>query len=516
MRLKSLRINSIATVLFCALVFGCSSKTGNEVAVQAQIANSTNYEVSEDKSSLAEYYKLDHIKEWYPERILPPVFDYDVVLSNKSIVELSLLRNEIFARNGYLFEDAVLRGYFNQFKWYQPIFDVPEFKVQLNKQEQIFVDKILAKENELLKDRYIKQGKYTMINLSHVYNEMQFKTVPDDLKKLLAEKNFAIVPAKHEQFFHVYDNNHYTYIPNFITTDIYLQVLHKHFSSILQKIEEDKFIPLLTDLLENVYQQSLEFNRAVSDEKFKKAAQWSSAYLAIACHLITGRGQFTPNMDEAFKVETEKILTAQGAGSEFLKTEFIQYSQFKPRGNYTKTEELKKYFRCVKWLNTAPIFTESDERFLSAILIASSIKRSPEQLQAFQRFNEAIKFIVGEEDNLSISNLISVITDEQAKDPSIFNDEEELRLLREKLEKINVDKIRPKGGDDATAKKLSKEAILFTAGRYTFDAEVLSRLIHVLRPESKRPFPKGLDVFASLGNQEAANILLTEYNEQKQ
>ncbi|HYF68779.1 MAG TPA: DUF3160 domain-containing protein [Ohtaekwangia sp.] len=62
---------------------------------------------------------------------------------------------------------------------------------------------------------------------------------------------------------------------------------------------------------------------------------------------------------------------------------------------------------------------------------------------------------------------------------------------------------------------MSQKAILFTAGRYTFDAEILSRLIHVLRPEPRRTFPKGLNVFASLGSESAKNILLNEYGEQK-
>jgi hypothetical protein len=87
----------------------------------------------------------------------------------------------------------------------------------------------------------------------------------------------------------VYDKNHYQYVPNFITTDIYLQVLHKHFSSILQKIEEDKFTPLLTELLQNALKESLQFEKKTNDAKLKKAAQWSSTYLAIGYTLDFGK-----------------------------------------------------------------------------------------------------------------------------------------------------------------------------------------------------------------------------------
>jgi hypothetical protein len=512
MRLSQFLI--VSCISSCILLSCTSKKTESEqtTKVPTQTTANVDYEVSEDKATLAQYYNLDHIKEWYPERILPPVFDYTVDLSNKSIVELWLLRNEIFARNGHLFEDAVLRGYFNQFKWYQPIFDVPEFKAQLNKQEQEFVDKILKRENELASSRYSKPGGYEMINIDHVYNLIQFKAIDDNLKAALAKNNFTIAPAKHEQLFHVYDNNHYEYIPNFITTDIYLQVLHKHFSTVLQKVEEDKFIPLLTELLRSLYNESNQYSQSLNDPRLKSAAKFSTTYLGIAYSLITNKIQST---DPILKQEFSKIMAAQGNGSEFLTSDIISYSQFKPRGNYTKSQALENYFRCVKWLNTAPIIIEEDERLLSAILIASCIKKSPENLKAFERYNEAIRFIVGEEDNLSISTLVKTLSVAEANDPNTFNDAVKLQSLRGKLSDANVDRIRPKGGDATTSEKLSQKAILFTAGRYTFDAEILSRLIHVLRPEPRRTFPKGLDVFASLGSESAKNILLNEYGEQK-
>ncbi len=31
------------------------------------------------------------MKEWYPKRVLPPKFNFDIDLSNKTIVELSFL-----------------------------------------------------------------------------------------------------------------------------------------------------------------------------------------------------------------------------------------------------------------------------------------------------------------------------------------------------------------------------------------------------------------------------------------
>lgn len=495
---SGIRYGLYITVMLLFLT-DCTSKKSavetnaeNEKTSAVDETASIEYETIKDKSSVAQLYSLDHMKEWYPERITPPTFDYSMDVSGKSSMELWLLRNEVFARNGYLFDDAVLRGYFSQFKWYQPVFDVPEFKVQLDKQEQDFVNMLIARENELMLDRYIKEGPYSMINTDHLYNTVQFKHVPAKLIEQLKKTNFAIVPARHEQLFHVYDKNHYQYIPSFITTDIYLQVLHKHFSSILRRIEEDKFTPLLTNLLKTTYSESVKFEKIAHDEELKDAAQWTTTYLAVAYTSLTGQ-QLTvaDEMTQAYVNEVQKIKKADGMGSEFLKSKLLQYSQFAPRGNYTKTPELENYFRCMKWLNTAPVFIDQDESLLSAVLLAAFIKQSSNSIQSFQNFNEAIKFIVGEEDNLSISHVINSITVDEARNPASLNDSNKLEALRKKLAALNPDKIKPQMASSG-ADEVLKPNVLFTAGRYTFDAEILSRLVHVMQPNPRRPFPKGL------------------------
>lgn len=504
-------------VLF--LLAGCSSKKSGEALVQEALSSTDettaiNYDTAEDKSAVTNVYELEHMKEWYPERILPPDFDYSLDISKKSVTELWLLRNEIFARNGYLFDDAILRGYFNQFKWYQPVFDVPEFKIQLNKQEQNFVNKLIVREDELKAQRYASKDNYSMISMDHVYNLMQFQDVPQVLTDQLSKTNFAIVPEKHEQLFHVYDENHYQYIPSFISTDIYLQVLHKHFSSILRRVEESNFSPLLAQLLKAAYDESVKTEQS-DNAQVRQSALWTTTYLAVAYTLLTDKQLPVANeMSALYKTELEKVEKAEGLGSSFLQSNLIQYSQFVPRGNYTKSPELENYFRCMKWLNTAPMFIDDDQGLLHAVHLASFIKRSSTTLSMFEKFNQTIRFIVGEEDNLSLTQVINNISLSEAKDPNSLIDPKKLSVLRKKLEDANPDRIKPQMAN-ASANEVLRPSVLFTAGRYTFDAEILIKLVHALQPEPRRPFPKGLDVFAALGSKEAENILINEHDEGK-
>jgi hypothetical protein len=58
---------------------------------------------------------------------------------------LSLLRNEIYARNGYIFKDAGLKAFFNQMPWYKPISE----DVQLNAYERWNIKQIESLEGKV-------------------------------------------------------------------------------------------------------------------------------------------------------------------------------------------------------------------------------------------------------------------------------------------------------------------------------------------------------------------------------
>ncbi len=531
MDILNIGISKRCAVLLAGTIFlfaGCGKKALEQKQSQKNIVegkveyelipDSAFYQQSDsdvvmDKPQLAAYYRTPEMREFYGKRILPPKFDYNMDLSNKTYIELRLLRNEIFARNGYLFNDATLRAYFNQFAWYPPIFDVPTFKVYLNEREKKFVDKIAEFENAKLAGTYTTIGDYKMVNLDHVVNLTQFQNINDSLMQSLREKNFALASADNEQIFYVYDKNQYGYIPNFITTDLYLQLLHKYLSSLMRGIEKQKMVPAVTDLMQRLYNKS---RRALTatDMPQKKVALWANTYLAIALSLL--RGEYVsvePQMHSEFLEEIRKVTEASGYGSTFLDRTVFYYSQFKPRGNYTEDDTLKKYFRCIKWLNSAPMNVDDDGSFQSSLLVAYWIRNDKICRQEFNLLNRVIGSLAGEEDNYSISHLIELLDDNGSNSIAQLLSSQNIAKLKNQLKVLNVDRILPKAANNIAKEDFSKKFILFTAARYTFDADILIRLVNVTRPEISRPFPKGLDIFAALGNKRAENILLNNYRE---
>lgn len=492
-------------------------------------------QLTEDKSELARIYARPYIKEYFegygeasegeiPKRAPLPAFDYNQPLAGKSYLDLMLLRNTLYARNGYCFMNATLRRYFDKTAWYTPLWDEGSdsagvarpavlIPVPLNRQEVAFEQKVLALETKLRAGRLTKQGSFSMINPDFITNQREF-LLPPVLLTALTRNNFAIVPTKEEQLFYLYDKGEYSFTPAFVTTDLFLQLLHKYLNGILSDVEEKKLGPIVAEMLRQGNAQARAQAQQSQLPAAREAAEWAAAYYAVGHELLTGHAAPIPATYAAeAREEIAQANAAAGKGSLLLKDSLFQYQALKPRGMYTRNDTTKRYFRTVKWLNSAPVFLDSDAGLLHAVALAKALAANPAATQGFQSFTHVLDVLVGDEDNRSLTNLLQLLasapyagkTLDQLADPAM------LARLRPALLATGTDRIRPKGVTAHAQEALDRATLLFTAGRYTFDAEILSRLTEVLT--QKRPWPKGLDVFATFGNHTAQDVLQTQYRE---
>lgn len=74
--------------------------------------------------------------------------------------------------------------------------------------------------------------------MKNLINPFQLKEFDPKLYSMLGQNGFAIVPAEHNQLFHVYEKNDYADFPSFVTTDLYLQLFHLYFDCVLRDVEE--------------------------------------------------------------------------------------------------------------------------------------------------------------------------------------------------------------------------------------------------------------------------------------
>jgi len=95
--------------------------------------------------------------------------------------ELRILRNEFFARKGYIFKSKDLQEYFEEFRWYSAKTDDIN-KLELTKFEQEIIDtiKIYEERNRNLDEEYLKEQlrDYFKNNLQRDYNGKYYIDVP--------------------------------------------------------------------------------------------------------------------------------------------------------------------------------------------------------------------------------------------------------------------------------------------------------------------------------------------------
>ena len=497
--------------------------------------------LTEDKTQLAKLYQRPDIAEFYQSgesdnefaqvegthKATPPPFDFNQRLAGKSYLDLLLLRNELYARNGYCFMNSTVRAYFDARKWYRPVWEGDTYndkgelsakavplQVPLNKQEAAFAAKVHAQEVALLAHRVVPQGGYPMFGLDFVVNQREEPFTPA-MRPVLARNNFVIVPTREEQLFYLYDQNEYSYTPNFVTTDLILQLLHKYLNGILNDVEEVRLAPIVAQMLRQGTTQAQALASQSQNAAARDAAEWAAAYYAIGRNLLTGSNMpITGAYASQVATEVARGTVAADKGSNFLQDSLFQYEAMKPRGLYTRNDTTRRYFRTVKWLNTAPVFLDSDAGLLHAVALAKALAASPQATQGFANLTHVLDVLVGDEDNRSLTHLLRILkTDYAGQSLDQLAMPATLVRLRQQLVAAGTDRIRPKGASAVATVALERPTLLFTAGRYTFDAEILSRLTEVLNPRPKRPFPKGLDAFAAFGNRTAEDILLNHYKE---
>jgi hypothetical protein len=464
-----------------------------------------------------EDYKALTFEMVYGKKITPPAFDLNMDISSKSLSELRLLRNTVYARHGMLFMDSVIRGYFNKFPWYQPVFWDQSFKISLSKDEQAFVARVKTEESLRLKNNKVNRDGLMMGNPDNIVNKEMFKSMPDKTDSLLKEQNFFLNTSSHEQLYNVYEENKYQGVPSYITTDLYADLLHVYYKHLMMSLEKYDLYPLAASLINGMYSKTLAiYNDKSTSSELKPALEFNLVYLAVAGNLFNQNSIKPPAvLFELYKKEYDACIKASEVGSVFLNDIYFDHSQLKVRGSYAEDKSLGFYFQGVKWLVTAPSFYQEDIGLKSSALLALVLQDNRDLLEQYNRFENIISAVAGEGDNLSPMHILKAFNrDKRFAGAASLADKDLMTQLRNQLMDMDPERMPAKGGTAEIAAEIDKPRILFFPSRYNFDGYILQNLINPLfSGGGARLYPKGLDIFATFGNSEAKRILFKEYKE---
>jgi hypothetical protein len=355
-------------------------------------------------------------------------------------------------------------------------------------------------------------------DLSKVVNLNRFR-LSQTARQKLAQNGFAILESPtYEQPFFVYESNPYHKIPHFITLDAVMHLYHLFFQFALRWLEEKYLVKLVEELTLRLLAESKRIYNEVSDAELKQAAIRNVAYVGVAANLLELRVDIPATAQPMIAQELRLIREHRTLEKGAILPYAIDYSQFVPRGHYTRKPLLKRYFLAVMWYGLFPFtprmlvpgggLEPAPLPLRQALLLTYALYRAG-LVGLWQKIMTPIDFLVGLADDLTPSEVKAIMDQVYGASPSLssFADSARLEQFTQLFVSARMPQIRPKvvsvGGWLHPMPDPGTPQLRLLGQRYIPDSEILQELSDPLL----RPMPSGLDVMAVLGSARAAQIL---------
>ncbi|MEO8287142.1 MAG: DUF3160 domain-containing protein [Chloroflexota bacterium] len=361
--------------------------------------------------------------------------------------------------------------------------------------------------------------------LTNVANAKDF-TLTVNAKALIEQNNFAATfpqGDQYKQFYQLYEDGRYDQKPVFVTTDSVLHVYHLIFDKLLRSTETSYLINDLKSMTTALQQATQAQYDSVKGTGAENAARRNLAYLTVASRLLDPNAAIPAAVQAEVATDLAQIdahaglmpVASMGIGGE----EYIEdFSQYVPRGHYTRSEDLKKYFRAMMWYGRITFRLKSADETRSAILLSEALQTATNGNQAARqlwgRIYEPTSFFVGGSDDLTYLDYAPLI--DKAFGPNTnaaaVADDARLANFQELAKSLAAPRINSMFVYIDEDKEKVTKGLRLMGQRFTLDEYVFGQLIwrNVGVEGNERWLPKALDVPAAFGSQEAYNILAAQ------
>lgn len=383
-------------------------------------------------------------------------------------------------------------------------------------------------------------------NLSNISNLKLFKSElrPEHLAAI-AKNGFVVVPATWKQMEFVYELNTYPHEhrPSFVTTDSMLHTFHVFYDYMLRTIEVTTLYERLSNLSLGLLQGAAARYGALTDASLNEAARYNFAFAVVPAKLLeipADKWGVTVPPDVSQLADQELALIEAHGGFAASPTVFfdVDYSQFIPRGHYTRSEKLKRYFKAMMWYGLVPMAMRdlkknelSPRTARQAYLMAQSVVYDQYNGvplgKLWQDVYEPTAFLVGFADDNTPADFTTSAAKlfGNAKDTAPLLQDPNLTKLADAVLALRPPQIIPVSVQGIT--NLPGNPQLRVMGqRFVLDSYLFQKMVFPFVGNSGqdadpnhpgtfniRTFPMGLDVMSILGSQRAYEIADKTYEQ---
>ncbi len=418
-----------------------------------------------------------------------------------------------------------------------------------------------------------------------------------DHRQLLEKNGFVVIPWSGDDIVLPYKMLKEQGIPIFVTSDTLLHLYHIQFNEILRRLEEEEFFDELVDMSQAMMEKAMLDYKSFTNADLKEAARRNVAYFAVALKLLQtptegydeekarqeieewneehpwDKKEFKPlrkvdvtipkYIADEVHTEIQNIEGHEGFSPSAIFNSpdstnpyAEDYSQYVPRGHYTRSEALKRYFKAAMWYGrmafllkggtdiTDALISEEDATIatIQASLVSAELPNVKVDditcWEIWSRIYSVTSFFVGEADDLTPYEYLEAMEKVFGTDFDVSKLAEQEALLNLKAELAKMRNPEIYGGSGiclidppVTREKLydclaNTKGMRFMGQRFVPDSYIFQNLLfpavgaYAGRGEPftmkmtqlgpQRCFPRGLDIMAVLGSERAYDILEAE------
>lgn len=373
-------------------------------------------------------------------------------------------------------------------------------------------------------------------DLDAVANPSVLTDLTDAQRVALETNGFVVVPQGFDELYQVYDLAYWAGIPAFVTTDAMLHSFHILYDYALRLTEKQYLIDDLATLNAAML-AAAEADYATTSGSVQAAAWQNLAFFAVATKLLTPEAEVPTPVREVVQQELALIEAHAGFEDSPIFGYKEDYSQYQPRGHYTRNQAFERYFRTMMWYGRMAFhlvnFDDPDaaqRETRGALLIVRALYQTraggERALDIWERIYEPTTFFVGTADDLTVYDYAEVAQQVYGDlpEPSALADEAQLEAFIEAARQRRKPAIVGGWvGADEDPEEVT-QGFRFMGRRFIPDSYIFQQLVYdkvgaylgsgepftLSWPEPVRGFPRGLDVPAALGSARALEILTLE------
>jgi len=319
------------------------------------------------------------------------------------------------------------------------------------------------------------------------------------------EKNgFVVVPADFKLFQYAFEGNDYQGWPVFVTTDVAYHEWHLVFDKLLRSVEQEVLLPKLEQLVSGSLKAAQAQSKGLAGSSLEDTASRGEQLYQVAAAelgLPVTLGPLAKKEKALIDAHSQADTTSPILGSN------VDYSIFTPRGHYTRTPQLTRFFLGMSVLGQLSACLPGTykcpgiEPTRIGILASRALDSSPDLIALWREIYEPTAFLVGTADDYTPLDLQKAAEATPAgglSNAKAFESDAAVNAVVRALVKTRPVKINPE-----------RASIRLMGTRFVLDSYLLDQLVYPNVGTAAKPrlTPSALDLAASFGSGYAQQLL---------